>query len=244
MKNTQETYQILSTTNYSQFKPLKGNRRVVQGHLKNIIISIQENNLLSVQPILVNEKYEIVDGQHRLEAARRMNIEIYYVVVPATGIREVQLLNATHANWTMNDYMDSYAELGYEEYVSLQIFCRKHNITVANALVLTSNQRQLMGRVNRFKRGLFEVQDAEQAEIAAELGRQIFLKCDDSVRSDRQFWFAILRIIDNKDVDRDRLIESLSSLPEKINKQISTNRYLLKFEEAYNSGRKIITRFY
>ena len=71
---------VEETTDYKQFKKVKGNRGYAQRHLKNLVSSIAQNNLLQYSPIIVNDKMEVIDGQHRLAAAQSLGLPIYYVV--------------------------------------------------------------------------------------------------------------------------------------------------------------------
>lgn len=73
--------QIKYTSNYSRFKHLNGNRNIVEPHLRRLIKSIQENGWLENSPVLVNQKYEIIDGQHRFEACKTLGLPIEYMVV-------------------------------------------------------------------------------------------------------------------------------------------------------------------
>ena len=59
---------VLSTTDYAKFKTLQGNRDVNKLHVSRLKESFKTAYLLS--PIVVNQYYEIIDGQHRYEAAK------------------------------------------------------------------------------------------------------------------------------------------------------------------------------
>jgi len=61
MKNVRVQY----TTNYSKFKKIHTNRDLKPGILNKIEKSMVENGLM-LDPIKVNEDWEVVDGQHRL----------------------------------------------------------------------------------------------------------------------------------------------------------------------------------
>lgn len=59
---------VFTTKDYSKFKHLEGNRNIVKPHLKRLKASMEKNYLFS--PILINEKHEIIDGQHRFEVCK------------------------------------------------------------------------------------------------------------------------------------------------------------------------------
>lgn len=58
---------IYKTDDHTLFKKLEGNRDVRS--VEKIIKSI-DNVGYVLSPILVNEKYEVIDGQNRLEACK------------------------------------------------------------------------------------------------------------------------------------------------------------------------------
>ena len=66
--------EILRTNKYEIFKELKGNREISPLRITKIINSIKNVGYI-INPIIVNEKMEIIDGQGRLEALRILKIE-------------------------------------------------------------------------------------------------------------------------------------------------------------------------
>lgn len=105
-KDSWKIANIMGTYNYDQFRFLDGNRNT--GHFKKLIKSITEIGVL-YQPILVNENYEIVEGQGRFIALKTLKEPILYVVQNGIGIKECRYLNSCSTNWGMNDYVHSYA---------------------------------------------------------------------------------------------------------------------------------------
>ena len=97
---------IMATYNYEQFKLLDGNRDVK--HFKKLVKSIMEIGIL-YQPILVNELFEIVEGQGRYFALKKLGKPVIYTVQPGIGIKECRHLNSCSTNWGLKDYIHSYA---------------------------------------------------------------------------------------------------------------------------------------
>ena len=64
--------QLKSTKTYSIFNKVIGNRNLDSKNLSRIKNSINEIGLQ--MPILVNENKSIIDGQHRLQAAKELKI--------------------------------------------------------------------------------------------------------------------------------------------------------------------------
>jgi len=70
---------ISKTSDYSIFKNVTFNRDKNQKHIRNVIKIIKKENLLHLHPILVNKDMEVIDGQHRLEAAKELGLEVFYI---------------------------------------------------------------------------------------------------------------------------------------------------------------------
>lgn len=107
---------IYRTKDYSKFKILHGNRDYKK-HGEKLLESIREYGIIS--PIVVNENYEIIDGQGRFYAAKKLGLEIPYIFKTGIGINECISMNQMQTNWNLNDYIKSYAEQGNEHYKKL-----------------------------------------------------------------------------------------------------------------------------
>lgn len=111
---------IYQSKDYGIFKQLNGNRIVDRLHVTRLKESFQEKYLIS--PILVNENYQIIDGQHRFEAAKELNYPVYFFFVDGYRLPEVQILNTHSKNWHKIDYLNAYCDLGNETYLTFRRF--------------------------------------------------------------------------------------------------------------------------
>lgn len=112
-------YEVFCSEDYRKFKSLLGNRYIKESKVENIASNIQEVGWLR-QPILVNENYEIIDGQHRFEALKSLGMPIEYVIDEGTTLNECQALNRFQSNWTIGDYVNSYADTGNIDYINFR----------------------------------------------------------------------------------------------------------------------------
>ena len=102
---------IYKTTDYSQFKFIKGNRPVDPKHVKNEVKSMRKGHV--PMPIVVSEKniifpcYFVNDGQHRLKAAEICNYPVYYMIVPTMSLEQIRDINQVDKKWTNDDFLDS-----------------------------------------------------------------------------------------------------------------------------------------
>lgn len=143
---------VFRTSNYKQFKRLDGNRRVPIRRVNKIKQSISEVGYIQ-SPIIVNEKMEIIDGQGRVAALESLRIPIDYIVVKGIGIKECRSMNINQSNWTMMDFVESYAEEGNESYIYFQNLMKAYKgmgiVAVNNAvtgLSATNNDAIKSGR--------------------------------------------------------------------------------------------------
>lgn len=106
---------VFKTDEYDKFSDLLGNRDVKNNRKAMLMESINEIGYIT-NPIIVNEKYEVIDGQGRLAACKELGIPVTYIIVDGIGIRECMRLNQNMKNWTARDYVESYAEQGNQSY--------------------------------------------------------------------------------------------------------------------------------
>lgn len=111
--------EILETRDYEKFNKLKGNRSITDGRISKIISSINKVGYIK-NPIIVNEKMEIIDGQGRFEALKSLKLPIYYIVIPGIGIEQCISMNINNTNWKLTDYIESYSELGNQNFIYLK----------------------------------------------------------------------------------------------------------------------------
>ena len=84
---------VFQTKDYGVFKRLNGNRIIDKTNLKNILESIKSNNLEI--PIIVNEKMEICEGQHRFECKKQLNLPVDFIIKDGVNTCPSQLSHLT-----------------------------------------------------------------------------------------------------------------------------------------------------
>lgn len=107
--------ETMTTTDYSIFKRLPGNRDVSEVRVQRIMDSIESVGWVS-NPILVNENMEVIDGQGRLEALKRMKLPVEYHVIPGANINHCRAMNDVNKPWYGREFIQSFAETGDEGY--------------------------------------------------------------------------------------------------------------------------------
>lgn len=229
---------VHTTTDYFLFKPLGGNRSLNKIHLKRLKDSIAKNYLFTF--ILVNENYQIIDGQHRFECIKELGLPLNYVVCKGYGLNEVQILNQNSKNWNYDDYLEGYIDLGYKDYILYKEFKEKYKFDHNSTLILLSKPNQLSNQnqdhVIEFREGKFKVLDYHYAEGIA---KKIWLLnglYDGFLR--RSFVFAMIRLLKNPEFELTEFITKLKLQPSALTDCTTTDQYITIIEEIYNYKRR------
>ena len=118
MERNETAYNVYVTKDYSIFKRLVGNRDIPEIRISKIVESIQTIGWVH-NPIIVNEKMEVIDGQGRLTALQRLKMPVEYIIAEGAGNKECIYMNMNMVNWKLSDFIKSYAEQGNENYQRL-----------------------------------------------------------------------------------------------------------------------------
>lgn len=111
---------IQKSKEYNKFTLLPSNRAVNPAKVKKLVAAIQQHNFLQDYPIVINKKFEILDGQHRFLAAKIQNEPVYYVMSENMKGAHVAQVNSLQDKWVMKDYVRHYAAEGLNTYKVFQ----------------------------------------------------------------------------------------------------------------------------
>lgn len=158
---------VYSTTDYEKFKFLDGNRHVELniGHVNELKRRIEDRgNLTQWFPITVNERFEVIDGQHRLAALKELKLPVYYEVKEGLHINDVITLNTSHKNWSWKDFMVSYAERGNHNYQNFRKLADEFKNVGFTTLISFARGERTGGRVVDFNDGNLQFSDDHYGE--------------------------------------------------------------------------------
>lgn len=132
---------VMKTNDYSLFKIMDGNRRTNSANLNQIIESMKEKQL--VIPITVNEKFEIIDGQHRFKACEYLGLPVYYIMQQGYDINDVIRANVNGGRkWFDADYLHRYCDLKDEKYLKVSEIINDFDVTINDFLKILSIVQQ------------------------------------------------------------------------------------------------------
>lgn len=120
--------EVYSTSDYSKFKSIEGNGEVDGGHVSKIIREFKEVGQLN--PIIVNSDFEVVDGQHRLEACKKSKRNVEYIIVDNDSLKAILSINNVNKKWSIMDYISNHATLGNKDYSALKSHFEEYDGTV------------------------------------------------------------------------------------------------------------------
>ena len=221
--------QVQTTNDYSLFTSLNGNRNLNKLHVKRLKESMQKKYLFTV--IVINEKYEIIDGQHRFNACKELELPIRYIIVNGYGLKEVQMLNANSKNWTADDYVTGYCDLGYEDYLTYRHFRKKYGFGHGESQYLLSGEYK-KGKAAAFYAGDFKVNQFNKACEYAENITSLKELYDGFKR--RTFIYAMITLLGKNNFDIDYFKDKLKRQPNSLYDCVNSSQYIMLIEEIYN----------
>jgi hypothetical protein len=241
-----ESKKILNTTNYRQFKFLKGNRVIVKSKINKLKKSYESGlNLFEYCPVLVNQDNYIIDGQHRFETCKELKLPVYYMVVKNITLLQIAQLNSAANKWSIGDFFNCFIESGNKDYKTLQFFKEKYNIGLGSAVALLMYGSVVDGGsgAEQFKSGNFSVKHQEKAE---KIMKAVFDYQDivaDGVLNNKHFIRAIQILLQSNLYSHKTVVEKIKAVKLKVENKKSYKDFIYQIEALYNtknSKRQII----
>jgi hypothetical protein len=111
---------LYETRDYEMFEFFSGNRNINPAKVKDLLRSFNERHY--PVPIIVDQQMRVLDGQHRLEAARAGGFPVFFLklpedIVPTQVIRQ---LNADQKPYSLPDHLKLYVDDERGNYVRFQ----------------------------------------------------------------------------------------------------------------------------
>lgn len=247
VQNNKEVNKVYQTSNLSIFKDIDGNRVPNLQHIKRLADSIRVNGM-KCNPILVNERMEVIDGQHRLMAAKEAESFVYYIIVKGYSLSEVHTLNLNQKNWSKKDFMEGYANLKIKDYIMIKIFAEKNDdFGLNDCIALCSNNSVNAGTTKNgkkpFENGEWKCKDLEIAQEWANKIRMIKPYYSGYNRS--TFVGTMTVLFRNKLFDFNEFMHKVRVQPTALVDCANREQYRTLIEDIYNykSRNKISLRY-
>jgi hypothetical protein len=115
---------VYMTYNHDTFVLLDTNRDIAPNHKEKLKKNIQKYGLHPV-PILINENFEVIDGQHRLKACQELNLPVYFICGQGLDMSTANQINLVGKTFQVVDAINKqWAHL--PDYSRLISLCEKN----------------------------------------------------------------------------------------------------------------------
>ena len=165
---------VLTTTDYDQFTFLKSNRAIDENHVYKLVKLIKAEGHQK-EPVIVNEKLEVISGQHRIKACAKLEMRVTYIIVPGLTIKDAREMNNSQKPWSFKDHLRCYGHSShhnYQAYKQVTSLLEEYP-SLSNAVALVLLTKDYVKAYSKFKLGTFVVEDYEfarkQASYLAEI---------------------------------------------------------------------------
>ena len=240
-KTAEKAYSVYVTTDYSKFKRLIGNRDIPEARISKIVESIQSIGWIH-NPIIVNEKMEVIDGQGRLTALQRLKMPVEYIVAPGAGNKECVYMNMNMVNWKLPDFVKSYAEQGNENYQRLVDLMEKYANGNLN-IISTAVYRISKAKLRDIKAGVLQL---TEDQYKAAIPRLEFIKPLLEKLNEKKLPGSLITLMqtliyyyDYPEVDKERLAYSVEKNIYNATPWVLNTDCEREVENAYNYGIKL-----
>lgn len=148
---------IHQETNYSKFHFFEENRKVRSCHVNKLKESIVKDNRMHLHPIIcvkTDVGMAIIDGQHRYEACKSLNIPVHYVINENPD--DISMIDdQISLQWKFEDYLKYYICKEYPNYIKVKEIMDKYNMPLGVITVMMGTQKTSNGKL--FREGKLEV---------------------------------------------------------------------------------------
>jgi len=229
------------TTDYNKFEFMPDNRRVNMRFIKELKASMSEIHMQKYMPILVNTKYEIVDGQHRFTACKELGLPVYYFVVEDADFDMIEA-NRNQRMLQAKDYLDIFVARNNPHYVKLKKLMSDYHLGISIALALTTGYDR-KANLKMFKTGQFKFPEDDNVYFVAD---KLRLYCQfakerkvkpAALYNDQRIALAFLILAHEKKFDWDRFMKKLEIYWPQLRAWDTYAEYARMFLSIYNYGK-------
>lgn len=235
--------QIFQEENYDVFRRLPDNRDVTQSRINKLIASISEKYILN--PIVVNEKMEIIDGQGRFDALRSLGLPIDYTISFGANSEDCRRMNKYNTKWSTMDFATSFAKSGNSNYALFVKACREMGLSISCTLRLANKAGSYyLGEV--FMKGDLKFDDADYAAVkrTKDISDDITEALQSNVRKNEAFYTAVKIACETEGYNHERMIKNCKLCRSTYAQMSTVKDQLSEFERIYNYKTRADNRLY
>ena len=225
-----------TTSDYEKFQMFSINRKQLQEPtIKKLMERMEKSGFVSTITVSKSEtpnKLDVYDGQHRLEAAKRLGIEVNYTEYIGLTVKDITNLQILKS-WSLEDFLHYGVELKNPDYVYLNDVKEDTNLPLTALIILFGG---------RYANKLFK--DMEWKAISKGTGWEIVECLRDFGKRNVPLWkssrfiwgFSYIYNSESAEYDHKRMLRHIDKASMKLTKQASPNDYARNIQELYNHG--------
>lgn len=230
--------ELKTTTEYSRFKIYDFNRPVDKNRIGVLAESMVEHGFLL--PILVGPGFFVLDGQHRLEAAKISKVAISYIKI-SIPIKKIPLLiagvNSTARNWGNEDYLNLWVQQGIEHYTYIRNVLVNYKLNLPIFFRIVGDHREYR---KNFKNGELNISGPERKRITRRAIMingicQVYIDTP-SISNSLAFKRACCSVVVKPEYNHKIMLAKLEKNPGKVKKVSNSRDYVFMLADIYNHG--------
>lgn len=226
--------QIHTTTDYSIFKTLRGNREITPKRFNAVKESIEMIGWIT-NPIIVNENMEVVDGQARLAVLKSKDMPVDYIIEPGLTIRECQEMNLRSTIWTAEQMIKSNAVNGIDGAEKLLKLMDEFNLPASTACIPCGIHRSSLKKQARTISITDETYMKARNFLLFYKKVEPFLK---KLNGRKNAQATALFYIFEHGVDMNEMISAIAKMDHDAFNATKIETMIKSFQEAYNFNKK------
>lgn len=241
--NGKKVNEVYQTKDYSKFKFREDNRETNHNHVKKLSNSMKERGWITGSYVVVNSKYEVIDGQHRVKAATIAGVPINYTMERKSDFDTIRTLNCNQKNWLLQDHIHGFVTDGNPHYVKLDNFMKEFpELKITECMMLCKNSYTGVPR-GTFESGNFTTKDMKKAKVWGE--NVMSLKPFFKFFNRGIFVRALVVALNKEGFEFDEFLHKVKLRPNMLVPCGTVDQYLELIETVYNYKRskKINLRF-
>lgn len=233
---------VRETTDYNKFKFLEENREVTKKALTRIRKSVERDGWRNY-PITVNEKMEIIEGQHTFLYAKEHGLPIRYFVQEGATKKDCQIMNSARTRWNYADYIHYFSKSGDISYKYIELLIKRFSSIPVSTVV---NQVVKGDMTKHIQSGTAQVTTDMYNEAVVRLAYIEKLMPYITIIGGRRNVFieSLLLVYDMKNIDRERLATVVQKNCYTMSPASNYEQTLGEIERVYNKQLGIASRVY
>lgn len=126
---------------------------------KNSSLKEEIKEMGQLSPIVVNGRFEVLDGQHRLSILKELHMPVLFVINDSVSPRAIISMNTAQRNWKDIDYLEFFVAQGNAPYIRFSQIYNQYKDYISLTVLIdlaTSQDKQA------FKNGQMVIKDEQK----------------------------------------------------------------------------------